>query len=62
MKMNGVNVIATKYYEYLGVKIDKNLILKLTEHLEKTYKKVTWRVEILTGIRHIIGPEKAETT
>ena len=58
VKMHGVQVIETETYEYLGVKMNKNL--NLIEHLERTCKKASSRVKLLPRIRRNIGPETAQ--
>ena len=46
-------------YEYLGVKMDKNL--NYAEHLEKTLNKASSSVKLLSRIRQNINPSTAET-
>ena len=58
VKLNGVNVIETNTYDYLGVKLDKNL--NFAEHLGKIYKKASSRVKLLARVRHNIGPTTAQ--
>ena len=42
VKMNGVNVIETNTYDYLGVNLDKNL--NFAEHLEKICSLVLFKL------------------
>ena len=59
IKINNTKIAESKEYEYLGVKLDKNLTF--SDHFEKTIKKATSRVKLLSRIRHNISPYTAET-
>ena len=59
VKINHSKITESDVYEYLGVKMDKNLTF--SDHLEKTIKKATSRVKVLSRIRHYISPYTAET-
>ena len=59
IKINNTKITESKEYEYLGVKMDKNLTF--SDHFEKTIKKATSRVKLLSRIRHNISPYTAET-
>jgi len=58
VKINQTKITESDVYEYLGVKMDKNLTF--SDHLEKTAKKATSRVKLLSRIRHNISPYTAE--
>ena len=60
ISLNEKMISVSEMYEYLGVTMDKNRIMKA--HLEKTYKKVLSRTKLLARIRHNISPSVAETT
>ena len=59
VQINQTKITESDAYEYLRVKMDKNLTF--SDHLEKTVKKATSRVKLLTRIRHNINPYTAET-
>ena len=59
VKINQTKITESDVYEYLGVKMDKNLTF--TDHLEMTAKKATSRVKLLSCIRHNISAYTAET-
>ena len=59
IKINQTKITKSDVYEYLGVKMDKNLTF--CDHLEKTVKKATSRVKLLSRIRQNISPYTAET-
>ena len=59
IKMNGHSITESKNYEYLGVTLDKNL--NFNEHLEKTFKKISSRIKLLSRVRQNISPYTAET-
>lgn len=59
IKINGTTIVQSQVYEYLGVKMDKNL--NYAEHLENTLKKASARVKLLSRIRQNINPSTAET-
>ena len=59
IKMNGQSITESKNYEYLGVTLDKNL--NFNEHLEKTFKKISSRIKLLSRVRQNISPYTAET-
>ena len=59
IKMNGVNVTETTFYEYLGVTMDKSLTL--AGHLNKVIKKASSRTNLLNRIRHNVNPYTAKT-
>ena len=54
IKMNGVDVTETTFYEYLGVTMDKSLTL--AGHLNKVIKKASSRTNLLNRIRHNVNP------
>ena len=58
LKINGTQITKSKGYEYLGVYMDKNL--SYCEYLNKTLKKASSRVRMLSRIRQNIGPFTAE--
>ena len=60
IKMDGVDVMESSTYEYLGVTIDKNLTL--ADHMNKFIKKAMTRTNLLNRIRHDINPYTAKTT
>ena len=57
--MNGENITESKSYEYLGLTLDKNL--NFIDHLEKTFKKISSRIKLLSRVRQNISPYTAET-
>ena len=59
VKINQTKITESDVYEYLGVKMDKNLTF--SDHLKKTVKQATSRVKLLSRIRHNISPYTAET-
>ena len=59
IKINQTKITESDVYEYLGVKMDKNLTF--SDHLEKTINKATSRIKLLSRIRHNISPYTAET-
>ena len=59
VKINQTKITESDVYEYLGVKMDKNLTFSY--HLEKTVRKATSRVTLLSRIRHNISPYTVET-
>ena len=59
VKINHSKITESDVYEYLGVKMDKNLTF--SDYLEKTIKKATSRVKLLSRIRQNISPYTAET-
>ena len=59
VKINQTKITESDVYEYLGVKIDKKRTF--SDHLEKTVKKATSRVKLLSRIRHNTSPYPAET-
>ena len=59
VQINQTKITESDVYEYLGVKMDKNLTF--SDHLEKTIKKATSRIKLLSRIRHNISPYTAET-
>ena len=59
IKMNGKSVTESKSYENLGVTLDKNL--NFNDHLEKTFKKISSRIMLLSRVRQNISPHTAET-
>ena len=59
VKINQTKITESDVYEYLGVKMDKNLTF--SDHLEKTIKKATSRIKLLSRIQHNISPYTAET-
>ena len=59
IKMNGQSITESKNYEYLGVILDKKL--NFNEHLEKTFKKLSSRIKLLSRVRQNISPYTAET-
>ena len=59
VQINQTKITESDAYEYLRVKMDTNLTF--SDHLEKTVKKATSRVKLLTRIRHNINPYTAET-
>ena len=54
VKMNEQSISESQKYEYLGVILDKNF--NFDEHLEKTFKKVSSRIELLSRMRQNINP------
>ena len=50
IKMNGVDVTESTFYEYLDVTMDKSLTL--AGHLNKVIKKASLRTNLLNRIRH----------
>ena len=59
IKMNGVDVTESTFYESLGVIMDKSLTL--TGHLNKVIKKASSRTDLLNRIRHNVNPYTAKT-
>ena len=59
VKMNEQSISESQKYEYLGVILDKNL--NFDEHLEKTFKKVSSRIKLLSRVGENINPHTAET-
>ena len=57
--MNEQSISELQNYEYLDVILDKNL--NFDEHLEKTFKKVSSRIKLLSRVRQNINPHTAET-
>ena len=49
IKINGTIIVQSQVYEYLGVKMDKDL--NYAEHREKIEKKASSRVKLLSRIR-----------
>ena len=58
LKIHGTQITESNGYEYLGVYMDKNL--SFHEYLNKTLKKASSRVRMLSRIRQNIGPFTAE--
>ena len=58
VKINQTKITESDVYKYLEVKMDKNLTF--SDHLEKTAKKATSRVKLLSRIQHNISPYTAE--
>ena len=58
IKMNKQSIFESQNYKYLGVILDKNL--NFNEHLEKTYRKVSSRIKLLSRVRQNINPHTAE--
>ena len=56
-KYNNINVVTT--YKYLGIKIDCSL--KLNSHFEKSYKRASGKLNLLSKIRYQIDSKTAET-
>ena len=54
IKINKTKIAESDVYEYLGVNMDQNLTF--SDHLEKTIKKATSRIKLLSRIRHNISP------
>ena len=54
IKINQTKIMQSDVYEYLGAKMDKNLTF--CDHLEKTVKKATSRVKLLSRIWQNISP------
>ena len=46
IQMNGENITESKSYEYIGLKLDKNL--NFIDHLEKTFKNISSRIKLLS--------------
>ena len=57
--MNGKSITESKSYEYLAVTLDKNL--NLNDHLQKTFKKISSRIMLLSRVPQNISPHTAET-
>ena len=58
LKINGTQITESNGYEYLGVYKDKNLTVR--EYLNKTLKKASSSVSMLSRIIQNIGPFTAE--
>ena len=57
--MNGKSITESKSYEYFRVILDKNL--NFNDHLEKTFKKISSRIMLLSRVRQNISSHTAET-
>ena len=56
-KYNNINVVTT--YKYLGIEIDGSL--NLNSHFEKSYKRASGRLNLLSKMRYQINSNTAET-
>ena len=59
VKLNGLKIAESAAYKYLGVMMDKSLTY--AEHFEKTLKKASSRVKLLSRIRPNLMPHAAES-
>ena len=59
VKINQTKITESNLYEYLGVKMDKNL--SFSDHPEKATKKAISRLKLLSRMRQNISPYTAET-
>ena len=57
--MNRQSISDSESYKYFGVMLDKNL--NFNDHLEKTFKKISSRIKLLSRVRQNISPYTAET-
>ena len=57
--LGGMKVNEADQYEYLGITLDKHL--NLTLQVNKLYKRITSRINLLSRIRHAISPTAAES-
>ena len=58
ISMNQTKIMVSEVYKYLGVKIDRNLTF--SDHLDRTMKRASCRVQLLLCIKHNISPSTAE--
>ena len=59
VKLQGMKITVSTFYNYLGVIMDKSLSHK--EHIEKVQKEANSRVKLLSHIRQDLTPHAAET-
>ena len=59
VKLKGMKITVSTFYNYLGVIMDKSLSYK--EHIEKVLKKANSRVKLLFHIRQDLKPHALET-